>query len=125
MKINEFSDEIASACGMRAKAVTSVQKETFRQLRVALDKGERVQIPEFGTFSIKDVAGKDGEPGKKVVRFKMRDGKAGKEGGPRKDRGAKDPAKKNRKKDAKTGAPAQEKAPEEQAIAPVAETADE
>ena len=124
MKINEFSEEIASACGMRAKAITSVQKETFRLLRAALGKGERVQIPEFGTFSIRDVAGKDGEPGKKVVRFKMRDGKAGKDGGPRKDRAAKDPSKKSRKKAAKAGEAAEGSALEDQMTAPVAETAD-
>lgn len=124
MKLNEFSEEIASACGMRAKAVASVQKETFRLLRAALDKGERVQIPEFGNFSIKDVAGKDGKPGKKVVRFKMKDGKARKENGPRKDRAAKDPSKKSRKKAAKAGEAAEARVLEDQVAAPVAETAD-
>jgi nucleoid DNA-binding protein len=120
MKISEFSDEIASACGTRAKAVIAVQKETFRLLRAALDKGERVQIPEFGIFSMKDVAGKEGEPDKKVVRFKTRDGKAGKEGRSRKDGRVKDPAK-GRKKAAKSETVAGEK---EQSIADVANASD-
>ena len=117
MKISEFNDEIASACGTRAKAVNAVQKETFRLLRAALDNGEKVQIPEFGIFSMKDVAGEEGEPGKRVVRFKMRDGKAGKKGGARKDRGTKDPAKKKARKAAKGETVTDEK---EQSVAVVA-----
>ena len=123
MKINELSDEIASVCGMRARAVIAVQKETFRLLRAALDKGERVQIPEFGIFSMRDVAGAEGEPVKKVVRFKARDKAAGNEGGPRKHRGPKGPAGKSRRNAAKSEAATDEEL-DEPTTAPVAETAD-
>jgi nucleoid DNA-binding protein len=56
-----------------------VQVETFRALRAALDKGEKVVIPEFGLFMVKDVEGEDGAAGKKVIRFRARNGE-GKKG---------------------------------------------
>jgi nucleoid DNA-binding protein len=123
MKIHELSDEIASACGIRPKVVISVQKETFRLVRAALDKGERVQIPDFGIFSIKDVAGKEGEPGKRAVRFKLKDGKADKDGGPPEGANAKDPSRRGKKKAAK-GSARTDGGSEEQGTAPVAEPAD-
>jgi hypothetical protein len=53
--------------------VSAVQTETFRQLRAALDKGEKVIIPEFGIFSLKDATAEDGTP-KKVMRFRDKSG---------------------------------------------------
>ena len=94
MKIGEFNEEIATACDMRARAVSAVQKETFRLLRAALEKGERVQIPEFGTFSVKDVPGKDDKPARKIVRLRM---KGAADGETRKGGDAKKTAKKNKK----------------------------
>jgi nucleoid DNA-binding protein len=70
VKLNELSESIATTCDLRPRAVLAVQKETFRQLRAALEKGERVIIPEFGKFSVKDVPEKDGKPGRKIMRFK-------------------------------------------------------
>jgi nucleoid DNA-binding protein len=80
MKLKELNENIATACEMRPKAVAAVQAETFRQMRAVFEKGERIQIPEFGVFSVKDVAGEEGRPGKKVVRFKLR-AEAGEEEG--------------------------------------------
>src|SRR5215468_278110 len=87
MKLKELNEAIASACNVRAQVVTAIQTETFRQLSAALDKGERVAIPDFGTFAVKDIAGAEGQPGRKVVRFKQktgevkkREGAEGKEG---------------------------------------------
>jgi nucleoid DNA-binding protein len=97
MKMKALSEEVATACDMRARAVTSVHKETFRLLRAALEKGERVSIPDFGVFYLKDVEGKEGKPAKKVVRFKMRDPAAGGDK-PARDRTAKESANKPRRK---------------------------
>lgn len=84
MKLKELNDVIATACNVRPQVVTAVQAETFRQLRASLDKGEKVIIPEFGIFVMKDVEAKDDKPAKKVIRFKVRDsgkGRKAKEGG--------------------------------------------
>jgi len=70
VKLNELNESIAATCDMRPKAVLAVQKETFRQLRAALEKGERVAIPEFGKFSVKDIPEQDGKPARKIIRFK-------------------------------------------------------
>ncbi|HVZ92355.1 MAG TPA: HU family DNA-binding protein [Rhizomicrobium sp.] len=91
MKLKELSESIASACNVRSNVVAQVQAETFRQLRTALEKGEKVQIPDFGIFVMKDVPGEGGEPGRKVVRFKGKSGdkKAGKKEKKKEGRGEK------------------------------------
>ena len=71
MKLNELKEEIATACDMRAKAVLAVQKETFRKLREAIERGERVIIPDFGVFSTKERTAQEGEEPKKSIRFKL------------------------------------------------------
>ena len=84
MKLKELNEAIATACNVRPQVVTAVQTETFRQLRASLDKGEKIIVPEFGIFLIRDVAAKDDEPAKKVVRFKAKTDtgkKKAKEGG--------------------------------------------
>jgi nucleoid DNA-binding protein len=82
MKLKELNEAIASACNVRAQVVTAIQAETFKQLSAALDKGERVTIPDFGIFAVKDIAGGEGQPAKKVVRFKQKTGEVKKrEGG--------------------------------------------
>jgi nucleoid DNA-binding protein len=73
MKLSEFNQDIATACDARPKLVGAIQKETFRRLLAALDKGERVIIPEFGMFTVKEIAGEGGEAGKKSIRFRRRD----------------------------------------------------
>ncbi len=72
MKLKELSDAIASTCDVRGNVVNAVQTETFRQIRAQLDKGEKVIIPEFGMFLVKEVPGEDGTPAKKTVRFRER-----------------------------------------------------
>jgi hypothetical protein len=74
MRLKELNDAIATACNVRANVVSQVQTETFRALRAALDKGEKVMIPEFGVFLMKDVPGEGGAPDKKIVRFRARSG---------------------------------------------------
>lgn len=76
MRLKELNDAIATTCNVRANVVSQVQNETFRALRAALDKGEKVMIPDFGVFMTKDVPAEGDKPGKKVVRFKMRSGEA-------------------------------------------------
>jgi nucleoid DNA-binding protein len=71
MKLNEMNEEIAAACDMRAKSVAMVQKETFRRLREAVEKGERVLIPGFGIFSTKEKPASEGVEASKVVRFRI------------------------------------------------------
>ena len=70
MRLKEINDAVAATCNVRANVVTAVQNETFRQIRAALDKGEKVVLPEFGTFVVKEVPGEPGAAAKKVVRFR-------------------------------------------------------
>jgi len=84
MKLKELNEAIATACNVRPQVVTAVQAETFRQLRASLDKGEKIIIPEFGIFLMKDVEAKDDKPAKRIIRFKVRasgKGRKAKEGG--------------------------------------------
>jgi nucleoid DNA-binding protein len=101
MRLKEINDTIAAACNVRASVVTAVQNETFRQIRAALSRGEKVLLPEFGSFVVKE--GPAAEPGgevKRIVRFreqrpeadakaeKRRDKKGGdKKGGDKKEGG--------------------------------------
>ena len=73
MKLKELNEAIAAACSVRPNIVSSVQTETFKQLRAALDKGERVVIPDFGIFLVRESAGEDGAPAKKSIKFRLRD----------------------------------------------------
>lgn len=73
MKLKDINDSIATTCNVRPNVVSAVQEETFKQLRAALEKGEKVMIPGFGIFVTREVPGKDGEPAKKSLRFKLRD----------------------------------------------------
>jgi nucleoid DNA-binding protein len=73
MNLNQLAEDIAAKSDTSAKTVRAVQKETFRQLRAMLQKGERVRIAEFGIFSMKDVPAKDGQPARKVLRFREMD----------------------------------------------------
>ncbi len=70
MRLKQLSESVAGACNQRAKDVLSAQKETFRQMRAALDRGERIQIAEFGVFSVKEKPGEQDSPVKKTVRFR-------------------------------------------------------
>ncbi len=70
MRLKEINDAVASTCNVRANVVTAVQNETFRQIRLALDKGEKVVLPDFGTFVVKEAPGEPGAAAKKVVRFR-------------------------------------------------------
>lgn len=74
MRLKELNDAIAAACNVRANVVSQVQVETFKAMRAALEKGEKLVVPDFGMFVLKDVAGEDGAPGKKLVRFRSRTG---------------------------------------------------
>ena len=65
MKLKELNEAIAAACNVRANVVSQVQNETFRALRAAIDKGEKVVVPEFGIFLVKDVPGEEGAPERK------------------------------------------------------------
>ena len=80
MKLKELNEAIAQTCDVRANVVAAVQTETFRQLRAALDKGEKVTIPDFGIFMVREIQGEGGP--KKMVRFRERmgEGKKDKEG---------------------------------------------
>jgi hypothetical protein len=82
MRLKELNEAIAAACNVRPNVVTAVQTETFRQIRLALDKGEKVVAPEFGIFVSKEVPGEPGAPAKRIVRFreKLAEGEK-KEGG--------------------------------------------
>ena len=72
MKLRELNDAIAQTCDVRANVIAAVQNETFRQIRATLDKGEKVVVPEFGIFMVKEIQGEDGP--KKIVRFRERSG---------------------------------------------------
>jgi len=78
MKLREFNEAIAQTCDVRANIVAAVQTETFRQMRAALEKGEKVVIPEFGMFLARETTGEDGAV-KRVVRFREKTADAKKE----------------------------------------------
>ena len=71
MKLKEMTEAIATACDLKPKQVLAVQRETFRMIAEAVDKGERVMIPDFGSFSTREMPQEGAEP-KKVVRFRRK-----------------------------------------------------
>jgi len=73
MRLKEISEGVAKTCDMPPRSVLKAQMETFRQLRVAIEGGERVTIPGFGIFFLKEIAAKDGKPAEKIVRLRMLD----------------------------------------------------
>ena len=103
MKLKECNEQIAKECGLTPKAVAAVHAQTFpaerererereREITEALEKGERVFVPEFGVFTVKDIEATGDQPAKKMVRFRQRgeeekaeDGEA-KDNADRKDR---------------------------------------
>ena len=72
MKLKEITDAVATTCNVRPNVVHSVLEESFKHLRAALEKGEKVMIPGFGIFVTREVPGEDGGPAKKTLRFKLR-----------------------------------------------------
>jgi hypothetical protein len=95
MKLKELNDAIATACNVRANVVTAIQNETFKQIREAVEKGERVIAPDFGIFLGKEIPGVDGAPATKSLRLRVKSGekKAGKgKGGGKKGKGGAKPA---------------------------------
>ncbi len=72
MKVKELSEAVAKSCDMPPKAVLKAQVETFRQLRLVIEGGERVVVPGFGVFFLKETAAEDGRPAEKTIRFKAR-----------------------------------------------------
>jgi nucleoid DNA-binding protein len=70
MKSKQLVAQIASTCNLRQETAAAVVEEVFRQIRAALDSGERVEIPDFGNFISREVSGEGGEPGKRVIRFR-------------------------------------------------------
>lgn len=93
MKLKELNDAIAATCDVRGNVVTAVQNETFRQIRVALEKGEKLIIPDFGMFILKEMPAVNDQPAKKTIRFREKSGEGKKkEGGGRKNKGADKPA---------------------------------
>jgi nucleoid DNA-binding protein len=73
MKLRELCEEIAKACEVRPSMVSAVQAETFRRVLAAVEKGEKVVVPDFGIFVMAETAATDEEPAKRIVRFKQRD----------------------------------------------------
>ena len=92
MKLKELNDAVAAACDVRGNVVTAVQNETFRQIAAQLEKGEKVIIPDFGMFVVKDVPATGDEPAKKTIRFRLKSGddEKKKEGRKNKNKGAED-----------------------------------
>ncbi len=73
MRLKELSESVAKTCDQPVRSVLKAQMETFRQLRSAMESGERVAIPGFGIFYMKEVAGEEGKPAEKIARFRMTD----------------------------------------------------
>lgn len=67
MKLSEVTKTVAETCDLKAKVVSRVQEETFRQIQAAIQRGERVQVPEFGVFVGRDSETADGQ---KTLRFR-------------------------------------------------------
>jgi len=78
MRLKEINDAIAAACNVRASVVTAVQNETFRQIRAALERGEKVVLPDFGSFVVKEApATEPGGETKRIIRFREQRADAG------------------------------------------------
>ena len=75
MKLKDLNESVAETCDMPPKAVLRAQVETFRQLRKAVEGGERVQISGFGNFFLRETPAEDGKPATRTIRFKARDEK--------------------------------------------------
>jgi nucleoid DNA-binding protein len=89
VKLKELSEGVAKTCDLQPRSVLKTQMETFRQLRVAIEGGERVGIPGFGIFYLRETAAEDGKPAEKTIRFKARAeqaDRAGKNKGERADK---------------------------------------
>lgn len=72
MKLKELNEAIAAACDVQPKVVGAVLTEAFKQIRTAVQKGEKLTIPEFGVFVAKEVA-TDGDGGTRPsLRFRER-----------------------------------------------------
>jgi DNA-binding protein HU-beta len=107
MKLKEMNERIAAACTLKPKDVAAVHTETFRGIAAALEKGERVQIPDFGIFTVKEIPGENGAPAKKMVRFRQREAEAGTEAGEAKPKAKGDRKKRKAEEAAKTAEPAE------------------
>ncbi len=81
VKLKDLYENIGTACNVRRTSVSAVLAESFKQIRDALARGDRVTVPEFGTFVIR-AAKVEGGP--KTVRFRPGDW-----AGPRKPGGKK------------------------------------
>jgi nucleoid DNA-binding protein len=103
MKLKECNEAIAKACDLTPKAVAAVHAETFRLITGALEKGERVFVPEFGVFTVKDIEATGDQPAKKLVRFRQRGEEEKTEDGEAKDTADRKERKK-RKTEAAAGA---------------------
>ena len=80
MNLKQMRDEVAKACDSEPKAVAAIQKETFARIRMALESGENVQIPEFGRFSVRDLPAEGEQPARKAVRFRAASEKSAADG---------------------------------------------
>jgi nucleoid DNA-binding protein len=78
MKLKELTETIATACEVKPKQVQAIQRETFRLIAEAFEKGERVIVPGFGLFTVKDQPQEGAEP-KKVVKFRRKSADAAEE----------------------------------------------
>jgi nucleoid DNA-binding protein len=74
MRLKDLNDGIATTCNVRPNVVSSIQAETFKQLRAALDKGEKVIVPEFGQFVVRDVPAEGDKPARKIIKFRAKSG---------------------------------------------------
>jgi len=72
MRLKLLNEEIAKACNVRPQVVAAIQAETFRRIRAAVEKGEKVNVPDWGVFMPRDMPGKEGEPPRKAIRFRDR-----------------------------------------------------
>jgi len=103
LKLHEINEEIAKACDMRTKSVLAVQRETFRRLREIIERGDRVSIPEFGTFLTKEKAAADGGEATKTIRFRLQTASTEADETSDEDRKARRQAKKAKKAEAAEG----------------------
>ena len=73
IKLKELFEGVGTASNVRKSTVATVMTEAFRLIREALERGERVNIPGFGTFVVR--GGEDGQP--KMIRFRPGDWSGG------------------------------------------------
>ena len=69
IRLKDLHETIGAASNVRKATVALVLNEAFREIRGALERGDRVVVPDFGTFLVR----KSEENAGRAIRFRPGD----------------------------------------------------